>query len=367
MVTRSEACFNRAPAPRPRARFLLLVTTTPRWQRRPPGSNWGEFGPDDQKGRLNLITPSRVRAAVAEVREGIAFCLALPLDRPGGNYHDLAREPPRLRPVVRHGKVKVNLHADARHPDVFNDDAVLLHSQASTHWDALAHVGSMFDGDGDGEPEVRYYNGYRGGTDIGARVPSPGRVGIDEYDGARALGLERLAETGLQGRGVLVDLRRAYGDARRAGGYGDLLRAMDAQQAVVETGDILCLHTGQTEVLLAQDGHPDQASLDDAFCHLDGCDDRLLAWIADSGIAAIAADNFAVEAVPPTRRDEGLAFERLHELCLFKLGMPLGELWFLADLARWLHEHRRSRFLLTAPPIRLPGAFGGPVTPVATV
>ena len=185
-------------------------------------------------------------------------------------------------------------------------------------------------------------------------------------DDLRTLVLRALADTerGLGRSGVTLApealealIAVADGDARRAVGYDDLLRAMDAQQAVVETGDILCLHTGQTEVLLAQDGHPDQASLDDAFCHLDGCDDRLLAWIADSGIAAIAADNFAVEAVPPTRRDEGLAFERLHELCLFKLGMPLGELWFLADLARWLHEHRRSRFLLTAPPIRLPGAF----------
>ena len=71
--------------------------------------------------------------------------------------------------------------------------------------------------------------------------------------------------------------------------------------------------------------------------------------------------------VPPARRDEGRAYERLHELCLFKLGMPLGELWYLAELAQWLATHDRSRFLLTAPPLRLPGAVGAPVTPVATV
>lgn len=57
----------------------------------------------------------------------------------------------------------------------------------------------------------------------------------------------------------------------------------------------------------------------------------------------------------------------LHGHCLFKLGVPLGELWHLSALAEWLHEHRRSRFLLTAPPLRLPGAVGSPVTPVATV
>ena len=55
------------------------------------------------------------------------------------------------------------------------------------------------------------------------------------------------------------------------------------------------------------------------------------------------------------------------EHCLFKLGIKLGELWYLTELAAWLHEKRRSRFLLTAPPLRLPGAAGSPVTPVATV
>jgi kynurenine formamidase len=343
------------------------VTSPPRWQHRPPGSNWGDFGADDQRGRLNLITPARVRAAVAEVREGRVFCLALPLDRPGGNYHDLQRKPPQLRPMVRNGQVKYNLRPNARHPDVFSDDAVLLWSQASTHWDALGHVGSMFDADGDGAPEVRYYNGYRGGTDIGADVPAADRAGIDAFHGARALGIERIAETGLQGRGVMVDLRRAYGDARRAVGYDDLMSTMDSQQVVVETGDILCLHTGQTDALLAQGPEPDPRWFDDAFCHLDGCDEKLLAWIDKSGISAIAADNYAVELVPPTRRDEGRAYERLHELCLFKLGLPLGELWYLGELARWLAAHDRSRFLLTAPPLRLPGAVGAPVTPVATV
>jgi kynurenine formamidase len=47
--------------------------------------------------------------------------------------------------------------------------------------------------------------------------------------------------------------------------------------------------------------------------------------------------------------------------------MPLGELWYLAELAAWLAQNERTRFLLTAPPLRLPGAVGSPVTPVATV
>ena len=95
---------------------------------------------------------------------------------------------------------------------------------------------------------------------------------------------------------------------------------------------------------------------------------RLLEWISASGVAAIAADNFAVEVVPATTGAERCCSSLpLHEHCLFKNGIPLGELWHLTPLAAWLREHGRSRFLLTAPPLRLPGAVGSPVTPIATV
>ena len=50
-----------------------------------------------------------------------------------------------------------------------------------------------------------------------------------------------------------------------------------------------------------------------------------------------------------------------------KLGVQLGEMFYLTPLAQWLREHRRYRFLLTAPPLRMPGVVGSPVTPVATV
>jgi hypothetical protein len=57
----------------------------------------------------------------------------------------------------------------------------------------------------------------------------------------------------------------------------------------------------------------------------------------------------------------------LHQHCLFKLGVPLAELWWLGELADWLAARQRTAFLLTAPPLNLPGAVGSPVTPVATV
>ena len=132
------------------------MTAVKRWTRRPEGSNWGDFGPDDQLGRLNLITPQKVREGVAEVHEGLTFCLSLPLDYPGGNLLNPRRHPPVLRPTVRDGRPNLNYRLAVNDPnatDVVSDDAVILHTQYSTQWDSLAHVGQLFDADGDGVPE----------------------------------------------------------------------------------------------------------------------------------------------------------------------------------------------------------------------
>jgi len=74
-----------------------------------------------------------------------------------------------------------------------------------------------------------------------------------------------------------------------------------------------------------------------------------------------------VEAHPATSHVGSCAALPLHEHCLFKLGVNLGEIWYLTELANWLRAKGRYRFLLTAPPLRLPGAVGSPATPVATV
>jgi len=100
---------------------------------------------------------------------------------------------------------------------------------------------------------------------------------------------------------------------------------------------------------------------------LNGRDRRLLQWITDSALAVLIADNFAVESFPAVDHIGCCAAAPLHEHCLFKLGVHLGELWHLTPLARWLRQAGRFRFLLTAPPLRLPGATGSPTTPIATV
>jgi len=122
-------------------------------------------------------------------------------------------------------------------------------------------------------------------------------------------------------------------------------------------------------VLLEFDRKPDE-SVHDICAVLDGRDARLQQWVTESGAVALISDNYAVEGVPARPCDEHAghcAALPLHAHCLFKLGVYLGEIWYLSELADWLRANKRNRFLLTAPPLRLPGAVGSPATPVGTV
>ena len=318
-----------------------------RWKQRPEGSNWGDYGPDDQLGRLNLLTEAQVLKGAREIRAGKTFCLSLPLDLPGGNVLNPRRHPPQLSPTRLQDTPYLNFPLRNLNPDavdVLSDDQVLLSMQYSTQWDSLAHVGALFDAD-------------HAGCGCNSGGPSA----------ALKLGVENLAWQGMQGRGVLLDLARHFGTGRTLIGHAELMQVLQADGITIESGDMLVLRTGFAEKVVEMAGQPDPDVLHAYGAALDGTDAALLQWITDSGIVAICADNYAVEAYPARDRQGPRAMLPLHHHCLFKLGLPLAELWYLKDLADWLHANGRHHFMLTAPPLRLPHAIGSPVTPVATV
>jgi kynurenine formamidase len=352
---------------------------TQRWKQRPPGSTWGDWGPDDELGRINLLTPDKVLEGVREVEAGISFSLSLPLDYPGGTALNQRRRPPRLSPTEDMAgnpatffnvRMRDMDEGDDRYVDVWVDDEVTLSLQYSTQWDSLAHVGAEFDADGDGVEEAVYYNGYRAGQDLVGPLEDAAGDGTGHRSFARHLGLEHMAATGVQGRGVLVDLAHHLGHEWRGVDRVTLEEIMAADGVVVEPGDMLLFHTGFATEILAMKKNPDPNKIFTLCSYLDARDPALLEWIADSQISALVADNYAVEGLFGSRGDKDQSrhsFLPIHHLCLFRLGVPLGEMWYLDELATWLRRHGRSRFLLTAPPLRLPGAVGSPVNPVATV
>src|SRR5207237_1664525 len=133
---------------------------------------------------------------------------------PGGNLLNPRRHPPVLRPTLRSKRPNMNYRLafdDPNLTDVVSDDVAILHLQYSTQWDSLAHVGSMFDADGDEIPEPVYYNGYRAGDHIvGPNDPrdagAVGEFAARSTSFAHALGVENMATSCMQGRAVMIDL-----------------------------------------------------------------------------------------------------------------------------------------------------------------
>ena len=103
-------------------------------------NNWGRWGPEDERGTLNLITDEVVRRAVASIRTGRRFFLAIPLGEDGPMMGNVPGRPGN--PV----RTMTTLHFEmSKNPDAakFSDDMVSMPLQAATHWDSLAHYSYM--------------------------------------------------------------------------------------------------------------------------------------------------------------------------------------------------------------------------------
>ena len=350
-----------------------------RWKQRPDGSTWGDWGDDDELGRINLLTPEKVLQGVREVEAGISFCLSLPLDFPGGTLLNQRRHPPVLAPTEDmdgNAATFFNVHmsempdfGDPKYVDVWADDVVTLSLQYSTQWDSLAHVGAEFDADGDGVEEAVYYNGYRAGIDLvgpqrrrrgrrrSATAPSPTTSASSTWPSTacRAAACSSTSPTTSATTGAASTGRRSRRSWRPT--------AWSWSPATCS-----CCTPASPPRSSSGTATRTRVRSSPTCTYLDAHDEALLEWIADSQISALVADNYAVEGLLGKDRDPSRhSFLPIHHLCLFKLGVPLGEMWYLHELAAWLREHDRSRFLLTAPPLRLPGIVGSPVTPIATV
>ncbi len=294
----------------------------------PPGSSWGLFGDDDQMGCLNLLTPAKVREAAQLVRRGIVFPLGLPLSEP---------RPAMLgRRNLRHHLLVTGCGED-------------FWPQASSQWDGLRHIR---------HPQHGFYNG----------VPDNA---VSEEPGSK-LGIEQWARRGIVGRGVLLDVERHLGRqgspldpcAATLIGKGALEDCARAQGVTIRPGDILLLRTGWLRWYLQEATLADRERLasDDWYGAMAwpglGPAEEMVEYLWDLHIAAVAADNPSVEVWPPAT---GLMHMHLIPL----LGMPVGELWYLEELAADCAQDGLYEFMLTSAPLHVPGGVASPPNALA--
>lgn len=296
--------------------------------------NWGRWGAEDQRGALNHIGPETLKDAVATVRSGKLFNLGLNFDKNGPQPGTGGRFNPKV--YVTDLFTPLN----PAYPDVvYSDDVVHMPLQAATQWDAFGHV--HYDG--------QLYNGCNA------------RETLTEK-GAAKMGIEHLATPGIMSRGVLIDIARHKGVERLPIDYAispdDLTAACAATGVTVKTGDIILVRTGHMQVFTHDQNRGGFMGLQPGVSH------HCAEWVYDHSLAAVCADNMAVEILSPEGMGSAvpLAF---HMLCLRDMGCPLGEMFNLDALAADCAEDGRYTFLLAAPPLAVTNGFGSPVNPLA--
>lgn len=300
-------------------------------------SGWHVFGADDQLGRINLQTADRIAAAARLVETGQVFSLNAPFD---------AIDPPMFgRAPARHVVVDEGTGSD------FDDYFDGLNPQASSQWDSLAHVGFAAD---------VFYNGAT----------------AEDVRRGRRNTVEHWARRGIIGRGVLLDIEAVLGGAGDGFDPGSARRVSVAELDEARSlagiewrpGDVMILHTGYLEWYLRQDrSTKERIAAADSEIAAVGLDrgPEMLAYLWDSGAAAVGADNPAVESGPFDPSEAAWPFGFLHNCLIGQLGMALGELWWLGELARSCRTDGRYEFLFTAAPSHVAGGIGSPANALA--
>lgn len=312
---------------RPIAVLLSFGLSGVAWAQTPAGPEWwpSPWGPDDERGAANMITPSTVLAAASLIEEGRIYELGrgyevgMPLF---GNRH-FSLTIPGLPTVIIGGENAV----------VFNDELVSGElGQIGTQFDGLGHVGTEIDGD------YVFYNGFR----------------LSEFGtsyGLNRLGVENVGP--IFTRGVLVDVPRYKGVTRLGPEYiitvEDIEGALAMQGTEIRAGDAVLFYTGWGQLWMV-DNETYGASEP-------GPGITAIRWLAEKNILMTGADNYAMEASPgenPDRPIEG------HQWLLSR-GIYNIENLDLSELA----AERVYEFAFIYSPMKLVGATGAPGNPIA--
>jgi kynurenine formamidase len=295
---------------------------------------WGTWGSDDERGALNFISPAHIVAAARLIRRGQTFSLAIPIAHGEG--------PQRPNPLGRANPLHL-MSATGLDDDPganlgegvgLTDDFLVLAVQGGTQWDALCHI----------YVDDTLYNGYPA-SDVDAK-------------GAHRNGIDKVHDR-FVGRGVLLDVARALGTEHLDPGYAitteDLAATEERQGVEVGEGDFLLLRTG---IMSTVGDFRDWSAFHRAQ---PGLAYSTAPWLSDRKVAAVAGDTSALEASGQLSD----LLVPLHMLMLHDMGIHIGELWYLEELAADCADDGIYEFFLAAQALPIKGGTGSPVNPLA--
>jgi kynurenine formamidase len=295
--------------------------------------NWGKWGPNDEIGTLNYVTPDKIVEASREIKIGQVYSLSI-LFGPSGPQTGRFN---RFNPI--HLMIATGTDASLGYQDPlkihYADDIVTMPLQCATQWDALSHI---------------FYKGKMwNGKDMH----------LVTVGGARANSIVAYKDK-IVGRGVLLDAARWKGVESLPPGFAihasDLDSIAESEGVKIREGDFLIIRTGQMGEAMKK-GWGDYAGGPAPGLSLDTAE-----WIWEKRVAAVASDTWGVEVIP-NEVDE--LFQPWHQVVIPNIGLAVGEIFYLEDLSKACAKLNRYSFFFTAPPLPIEGAVGSPVNPLA--
>jgi kynurenine formamidase len=306
-----------------------------------PPTNWGKWGPDDELGSLNYLDAREVLRGAQQITSGEVFTLQIQMGCTEGPGDPIW---PGRRGMSRQNELDESTWDGDDGPALpgglhYADDTAHIFLQGSTQYDALGHV--WYDG--------QLWNGYDARTTVGA------------MEKASVL---PIAEKGVVGRGVLIDIARLRGkrwlDKGETFDHTDLEAAAKRQGVTIEPHDILVIRTGWMGYWYELN---DPDSFYDGFIEPGLTYSRdLVEWFQHREIPNLVTDTIANEVT--TDPNSGVALP-LHCALMRNLGVALTEIAWLDDLAEACAADNRWTFLYAAAPLKVVSGTGAPVNPIA--
>lgn len=300
--------------------------------------NWGKWGPDDEVGSLNYLTPEVVIAAAGSIKSGKTFTLQVKMANPAGDPVWPGRTGAVRINVMDEGHFIAGKGVESAGGAHYADDYMTCFLQGSTQYDALGHV--WYDGE--------IWNGYDAKTTIGGM----GKASVCA-----------IAEKGVVGRGILLDIARWRGkdvlDVGETFTHEDLQACAVAQGTEIQRRDILVIRTGWIGKFYRVSREEFYGNfVEPGLTH----SDELVAWFQQMEIPNIVTDTIANEVtVDPV---SGVVLP-LHNALMRNLGITLTEIAWLDDLADDCAADGQYTFLYAAAPLKVVNGTGSPVNPIA--
>lgn len=310
-----------------------MLVASPLLAKTHPTVGKSPWGPEDELGRLNLMTPESQFRILSRISSGEVYDLSVEyyIGMPGvhiagdPHYQFWMTHTPRgnqIADALGVGKA-MNKHVS------YTGSAISMYTHTGTHIDALNHFG--LNGEIWNGFSADQYQGDRGWTVAGAETIPP-----------------------IVARGVMIDVATAKNLSQLPDNYritvDDLKQALQQQQVALQEGDVVLIRTGRMRDYdnagVYQDNYPG-LTLDAA---------KFLA--EDSGAMIVGADNIAPEAFPSEVEDNYIP---VHTYLLAQQGVPILEVVNMEALAR----DKVYEFAFIGGSLKLRGSDAGPMRPIA--